>query len=160
MRHVFSLFIRARERMSRLTAKPLPIFSILFSNCPYQPTRAAERTTDAVTPQEPVLNTSRLSAAYPSKTFAFIVVIHETPFIAPQVQSSSGIQSDALSGRFLFGLLLGPVIPRFSYTPEYPIPSYVRRLCQGRCSSRIREVHNIANVSDEHDFPEDLDRFF
>jgi hypothetical protein len=33
-------------------------------------------------PPEPVLNTSRPSAAYPSKRCAFIVVIHEAPFIA------------------------------------------------------------------------------
>src|SRR2546425_13347837 len=61
MQHVFSLFIRARERTSRLTATHLPIFSILSSDCRYQPPRAGERTTDAAISQEPFLNANDFS---------------------------------------------------------------------------------------------------
>src|SRR6266446_4581918 len=61
MQHVFSLFIRARERTSRLTANHLQIFSILSSDCRYQPPRASERTTDAAIPQEPFPNANDFS---------------------------------------------------------------------------------------------------
>src|SRR2546422_11291053 len=76
MRHVFSLFIRAREGTSRLTANRLPIFSILFSGCRYQPSRAAELTTDATIPYRAGTAVGLIAAFRAALPHGLVFLIH------------------------------------------------------------------------------------